>query len=43
MDENNPIDYSKKENWCKIPQITKEVDTFYIYAAKRVAAYLSKK
>lgn len=24
-------DYSKKENWMNIPEITKEVDTFYIY------------
>ena len=31
------IDYSKKENWCKIPQITKEVDTFYIYATEYIA------
>ena len=23
-------DYSRKENWCKIPAITKDVDTFYI-------------
>ena len=23
-------DYSKKECWCKIPEITKDVDTFYI-------------
>lgn len=24
-------DYSKKENWLNIPEITKESDTFYIY------------
>lgn len=23
-------DYSKKECWCKIPEITKDVDTLYI-------------
>lgn len=26
-----PSDYSDKNNWMKIPEITKEVDTFYIY------------
>ena len=26
------IDYSKKTNWYKIPEITKDVDTFYIYS-----------
>ena len=26
------IDYSKKENWCNFPEITKDVDTFYIFA-----------
>lgn len=43
----NTIDYSQKENWCKLPEITKEVDTFYnnikANVAKRVDAYLSKK
>jgi hypothetical protein len=28
----NSIDYSKKTNWYKIPEITKDVDTFYIYS-----------
>ena len=28
----NPIDYSNKANWYKLPQITKDVDTFYIYS-----------
>ena len=27
-----PIDYSKKANWFKLPEITKDVDTFYIYS-----------
>ena len=27
-----PIDYSKKDNWFKLPEITKDVDTFYIYS-----------
>ena len=30
------IDYSKKENWCRFPEITKEVDTFYIYATEYI-------
>ena len=24
-------DYSKPENWCSLPEITKDVDTFFIY------------
>ena len=32
MDKIIPVDYSKKENWYKIPEITKECDTFYIYS-----------
>ncbi|MGX8704535.1 MAG: DUF3089 domain-containing protein, partial [bacterium] len=30
------IDYSKKESWYKIPEITAEVDTFYIYATEYI-------
>ncbi len=26
-----PSDYSKEENWMKIPEITHDVDTFYLY------------
>ena len=26
------IDYSQKANWYKLPTITKEFDTFYIYS-----------
>lgn len=26
-----PTDYAKEENWLKIPDITHEVDTFYLY------------
>ncbi len=29
--EGTPSDYSKQENWMRIPEITHEVDTFYIY------------
>ena len=28
----NSIDYSQNTSWCRIPEITKEVDTFYIFA-----------
>lgn len=36
MDKIIPVDYSKKDNWYKIPQITKKVDTFYIYATEYI-------
>ena len=31
-----PLDYSQKANWCKLPQVTKEVDTFYVYATEYI-------
>ena len=34
------IDYSKKENWFQIPEITKDVDTFYIYATEYIMGSL---
>ena len=30
-DADGAIDYSQKANWYQIPNITKEVDTFFIY------------
>ena len=30
------IDYSRKANWYQIPEITKDVDTFYIYATEYI-------
>lgn len=30
------IDYSQKENWCNFPEITKDVDTFYIFATEYI-------
>lgn len=36
------IDYSKKENWCKIPQVTKEVDTFYVYATEYIMGSMAE-
>jgi len=35
MDQ-KPIDFSRKEHWYKIPEITKDVDTFYIYATEYI-------
>jgi len=29
-------DYSNKDNWYKMPEITKDVDTFYIYATEYI-------
>ena len=42
MDKNIPIDYSKKENWCKLPEVTKEVDTFYIYATEYILGSMAE-
>lgn len=36
MEKIIPADYSKKTNWYQIPEITKEVDTFYIYATEYI-------
>ncbi|MBQ9640405.1 MAG: DUF3089 domain-containing protein [Bacteroidaceae bacterium] len=32
----NTIDYSQKANWCCFPEITKDVDTFYIFATEYI-------
>ena len=29
-------DYSQKASWCRLPEITKDVDTFYIYATEYI-------
>lgn len=42
MNTEKELDYSKKENWCKIPEITKEVDTFYIYATEYILGSLKE-
>ena len=34
----NPIDYSKKASWYRLPEITKDVDTFYIYSTMYMSA-----
>ena len=38
----NSIDYSKKENWYKIPEITRGVDTFYVYATEYIMTSLDE-
>lgn len=30
-EDEKPVDYSVKESWYKLPEITKEADTFFIY------------
>ena len=30
----NSIDYSQEDSWLSFPEITKEVDTFYIYSTQ---------
>ena len=30
------LDYSQKNNWCKFPEITKDIDTFYIFATEYI-------
>ncbi|SFG67359.1 hypothetical protein [Oribacterium sp. WCC10] len=34
----NSIDYSQNASWCKIPEITKDIDTFYIYSTVTMSA-----
>ena len=36
MEENKAPDYSQKDCWYKIPEITRDVDTFYIYATEYI-------
>ena len=36
MNKNQPLDYSNKANWYQIPEITKDVDTFYVYATEYI-------
>ena len=36
------LDYSQKANWYRIPEITKDVDTFYIYATNYIMSSLEK-
>ena len=35
-------DYSRKASWYKIPEITKDVDTFYIYATEYIMGSLEE-
>ena len=38
----NSIDYSQKTNWYKIPEIIRDVDTFYIYATEYIVSSLAE-
>jgi hypothetical protein len=38
----NSVDYSKKESWYQIPEITKDIDTFYIYATEYILGSLEE-
>ena len=43
MEENTKaIDYSRQENWYQIPNITKDVDTFYVYATEYIQGSLTE-
>ncbi len=35
-DTGNASDYSQKASWYKLPEITKDVDTFYVYATEYI-------
>ena len=39
---NQKTDYSQKANWYRFPEITKEVDTFYIYATEYILTSLEE-
>ena len=39
---NDAPDYSKAECWYKIPEITKDVDTFYVYATEYILGSLQE-
>ena len=32
----NKINYSQKDSWYMVPEITKDVDTFYVYATEYI-------
>ena len=42
MSKTQPLDYSNKDNWCKLPEITKEVDTFYVYATEYIMGSMAE-
>ena len=42
MNKNQPLDYSNKANWYQIPQITKEFDTFYVYATEYIMGSMAE-
>ena len=42
MSKTQPLDYSNKANWYQIPQITKEFDTFYVYATEYIMGSMAE-
>jgi hypothetical protein len=42
MNKNQPLDYSNKANWYQIPEITKEFDTFYVYATEYILGSMAE-
>jgi hypothetical protein len=42
MDETRALDYSNRDRWYKIPEITKDVDTFYICATEYILSSLEE-
>ena len=39
---NRPLDYSQKVNWYQIPEVTKEFDTFYVYATEYIMTSMAE-
>ncbi len=39
---NRPLDYSQKANWYQIPEVTKEFDTFYVYATEYIMTSMAE-
>ena len=42
MSKTLPLDYSNKANWYQIPEITKEFDTFYVYATEYILGSMAE-
>ena len=37
-----PLDYSQKASWYQIPEVTKDIDTFYIFATNYIASSMEE-
>jgi len=42
MSTEKPLNYAQKDCWYKIPEITKDVDTFYVYATEYIMGSLEE-